>query len=81
MGDLCGFQSPRQVQIVGAAFADGDAMSCGVDFFVALLGRGVAHLVAALDQDISRCEQNALATHGVNSEKSNIGLIGGDDVD
>lgn len=68
-------QAARQVQIVGAAFADDHTVSGIVDLFVGADRRLLLHHVAAFDQRVGRGEGNVLAAYGIDGEETDIGVL------
>ncbi|KOF52733.1 hypothetical protein AD428_18315 [Achromobacter sp. DMS1] len=70
-----------EVQVVGAALADHDALAGAVHVFHAGDGGVLAHQVGAFDDDVGRGEGDLLAAFGVDGEEAHVGLPGGDGVD
>ncbi|CRE01746.1 Uncharacterised protein [Bordetella pertussis] len=79
--DLGMLQGARQVQVIGAALAHGDALAGSVDVFVSLQRGVVAHQIGPFDQYIGAGEGNARAARRIDGEKPDIGFFPGDGVD
>ena len=72
---LCVFQGPCKVEVVGAGAPDHHAGAGPVDLFVALQGRVVAHEVGAFDDHVGRGVLHVGPAHRIDGHEGEVDLL------